>query len=209
MSSLTDRPRKRLTPEASSGNCSVPRDVNRRARPASRGGGSNGSIDQLPKQVRTIFDPLEPAFSRPTHRRFVLLALAAILTLGGRTDHQPAPRPGRPGPRTPQQLSPRLLAQPLVAPGPGTPLCRRGPRPLRARRARSSWPATTPSPSIPGRMSTARAVIATRSARRTPTPRSAGVTSGSSWPCWSPSPGRPDAGHCRCWSRCIDPRRRT
>ncbi len=41
--------------------------------------------DRLPKQVRTIFDPLEPAFSRPIHRRFVLLALAAILTLGGRT----------------------------------------------------------------------------------------------------------------------------
>jgi hypothetical protein len=41
--------------------------------------------DQLPKQVRSIFDPLEPAFSRPIHRRFVLLALAAILTLGGRT----------------------------------------------------------------------------------------------------------------------------
>lgn len=40
---------------------------------------------QLPKDVRAVFDPLEPAFSRPTHRRFVLLALAAILTLGGRT----------------------------------------------------------------------------------------------------------------------------
>ena len=40
---------------------------------------------QLPKQVRSIFDPLEPAFSRPVHRRFVLLALAAVLTLGGRT----------------------------------------------------------------------------------------------------------------------------
>jgi hypothetical protein len=41
--------------------------------------------DQLPEQVRTIFDPLAPAFSGPVHRRFVLLALAAILTLGGRT----------------------------------------------------------------------------------------------------------------------------
>jgi uncharacterized protein YerC len=40
---------------------------------------------QLPEQVRTLFDPLEPAFSRPIHRRIVLLALAAILTLGGRT----------------------------------------------------------------------------------------------------------------------------
>src|SRR5664279_4342356 len=41
--------------------------------------------EQLPKQVHDIFEPLEPAFSRPTHRRFVLLALAAILTLGSRT----------------------------------------------------------------------------------------------------------------------------
>jgi uncharacterized protein YerC len=40
---------------------------------------------QLPHKVRAVFDPLEPAFSRPTHRRFVLLALAAILTLGART----------------------------------------------------------------------------------------------------------------------------
>jgi hypothetical protein len=40
---------------------------------------------QLPKKVRAVFEPLEPAFSRPTHRRFVLLALAAILTLGART----------------------------------------------------------------------------------------------------------------------------
>jgi hypothetical protein len=40
---------------------------------------------QLPNQVHTLFDPLEPAFSRPTHHRFTLLALAAILTLGGRS----------------------------------------------------------------------------------------------------------------------------
>ena len=39
----------------------------------------------LPEKVHEVFDPLESAFSRPTHRRFVLLALAAILTLGGRT----------------------------------------------------------------------------------------------------------------------------
>lgn len=41
--------------------------------------------EQLPEPVHSVFDPLVPAFSRPTHRRFVLLALAAILTLGGRT----------------------------------------------------------------------------------------------------------------------------
>src|SRR5512133_3421394 len=41
--------------------------------------------EQLPKPVRIVFDPLEPAFTRPTYPRFLLLALAAILTLGGRT----------------------------------------------------------------------------------------------------------------------------
>jgi hypothetical protein len=40
---------------------------------------------QLPEKVRVVFDSLEPAFSQPIHRRFVLLALAAMLTLGGRT----------------------------------------------------------------------------------------------------------------------------
>src|SRR5271165_6003554 len=40
---------------------------------------------QLPKQGRALFDPLAPAFTRPTYRRFALLAVAAILTLGGHT----------------------------------------------------------------------------------------------------------------------------
>jgi len=40
---------------------------------------------RLPKPARALFDPLAPAFRQPTHHRFVLLAVAAILTLGGRT----------------------------------------------------------------------------------------------------------------------------
>jgi hypothetical protein len=40
---------------------------------------------QLPAPVHTVFDPLAPALTRPTYRRLVLLALAAILTTGGRT----------------------------------------------------------------------------------------------------------------------------
>ncbi|HJZ94421.1 MAG TPA: transposase [Gemmataceae bacterium] len=40
---------------------------------------------QLPAPVHTVFEPLAPALTRPTHRRLVLLALAAILTVGGRT----------------------------------------------------------------------------------------------------------------------------
>jgi hypothetical protein len=35
---------------------------------------------QLPARARALFDPLAPAFSRPTYHRFVLLAVAAILT---------------------------------------------------------------------------------------------------------------------------------
>jgi hypothetical protein len=40
---------------------------------------------QLPKPVHAVFDPLELAFTRPTYSRVILLALAAILILGGRT----------------------------------------------------------------------------------------------------------------------------
>jgi hypothetical protein len=40
---------------------------------------------QLPKPVHTVFEPLEQALTRPTYRRLVVLALAAILTTGGRT----------------------------------------------------------------------------------------------------------------------------
>src|SRR5437762_6580506 len=40
---------------------------------------------QLPKPVHTVFAPLAPALTRPTYHRLVLLALAAILTVGGRT----------------------------------------------------------------------------------------------------------------------------
>jgi DDE superfamily endonuclease len=42
-------------------------------------------LHQFPKPVHAVFDSLEPAFTRPTYSRLVLLALAAILTVGGRT----------------------------------------------------------------------------------------------------------------------------
>jgi hypothetical protein len=41
--------------------------------------------DHLPKPVHAVFEPLAPALTRPTYHRLVLLALAAILTVGGRT----------------------------------------------------------------------------------------------------------------------------
>jgi hypothetical protein len=40
---------------------------------------------QLPEPVHTVFEPLAPGLTRPTYQRLVLLALAAILTVGGRT----------------------------------------------------------------------------------------------------------------------------
>jgi hypothetical protein len=40
---------------------------------------------RLPTPVHAVFEPLAPALTRPTYHRFVLLALAAILTVGGRT----------------------------------------------------------------------------------------------------------------------------
>jgi hypothetical protein len=80
MSNRTQRPRKRLSKEQL---CAFRRKQVREARLARR------QLDrihqQLPKQVHAVFGPLALPFTRPTHHRFVLLALAAILTLGGRT----------------------------------------------------------------------------------------------------------------------------
>src|SRR5208337_3900626 len=91
-------------------------------------------------QVRTIFDPVEPAFTHPTHHRFVLLALAAILTLRGRHRRQPAPLSGLVGSWTPQQLSPHLLPRPLVLLDVGTLFCPEGPRPVCTRGPhRTGW----------------------------------------------------------------------
>ena len=41
--------------------------------------------DRLPRHARQLLDSLAPAFTRPAFLRFVVLLLAAILTLGGRT----------------------------------------------------------------------------------------------------------------------------
>jgi hypothetical protein len=84
MSSLTNRSHPRLSQKQIRERLrAARREQARKARATRRKIERNHQ--QLPKQVRAVFDPLEPAFSRPTHRRFVLLALAAILTLGGRT----------------------------------------------------------------------------------------------------------------------------
>jgi hypothetical protein len=84
MGTVTGQPRKRLSAKQLRQRLrTVRRQQGRKARVARRR--LERIHDQLPKQVHAIFDPLEPVFSRPTHRRFILLALAAILTLGGRT----------------------------------------------------------------------------------------------------------------------------
>lgn len=84
MASIPERPRKRLSPKQLRELLrAFRRQQARKARTARR------RIERihhhLPKPVRSVFDPLAPAFTRPTHHRFVLLALAAILTLGGHT----------------------------------------------------------------------------------------------------------------------------
>src|SRR5262249_6640841 len=84
MSTVTDRPHARLTPKQLRQRLRTRR--RRQARKARAGRRQlQGLHEQLPKHVLTTLLPLEPTFSRPVHRRFILLALAAILALGGRT----------------------------------------------------------------------------------------------------------------------------
>jgi hypothetical protein len=106
MSSITQRPRKRLSPEPRRGDVAAhhrrqarsPRPSRRqrrrlsreqRRRAAHRAGLSRRRLKrlygQLPQPVHTVFEPLARALTRPTCQRLVLLALAAILTIGGRT----------------------------------------------------------------------------------------------------------------------------
>jgi hypothetical protein len=84
MPTLTDRPRPRLSPKPIRERLRTARRQHARKARATRRR-IERAHQQLPEAVRTILDPIEPVFSRPTHRRFVLLALAAILTTGGRT----------------------------------------------------------------------------------------------------------------------------
>lgn len=87
MAIITQRPRKRLSPKTPRlARARIRAERRRRARKARS---SRRRIDRihrrLPAQVHDIFGPLAPAFTRPTYRRFVLLALAAILTVGAHT----------------------------------------------------------------------------------------------------------------------------
>lgn len=83
MSILSDKPRARLSQKQLEERLRTLRRQEAKAHTARLR--LNTIHEQIPKQVRAVFDPLEQVFSTPTYRRFVLLALAAILTLGGRT----------------------------------------------------------------------------------------------------------------------------
>jgi DDE superfamily endonuclease len=106
MASITNRPRKRLSPKEPQRSIGAshrqrsqpPRSSRRRKKRFSReqrrqwarqAGLSRRQLKrlcgQLPTPVHTVFDPLEQALTKPTYRRLVVLALAAILTVGGRT----------------------------------------------------------------------------------------------------------------------------
>ena len=81
MASITRlRPRNRLSRDQLR---ALRRQLARKARKGRRD--LNRIHQRLPKPALALFDPLSHGFTRPTYRRFVLLAVAAILTLGGRT----------------------------------------------------------------------------------------------------------------------------
>src|SRR3954464_7210692 len=94
MASITDRTRTRSTqgplrrPRLSPAKLRQRLRAARR-RQAQRARAARRQIDRnhhrLPAPVQAVFEPLAPALTRPTYHRFVLLALAAILTVGGRT----------------------------------------------------------------------------------------------------------------------------
>src|SRR5215467_5678263 len=84
MPSLPDRSRARSSPKQLRERLrTLRRQQARKARAARRQ--LQRTHERLPRPIRTAFDPFAPAFTRPTYHRVVLLALAAILTLGGRT----------------------------------------------------------------------------------------------------------------------------
>jgi hypothetical protein len=94
MASLTDRPHGHSSQRPTRGRRLPPkrlrqqlRDYRRRLAHKARAARRRIADDhhRLPAPVRAAFEPLAPALTRPTYHRLVLLALAALLTVGGRT----------------------------------------------------------------------------------------------------------------------------
>jgi hypothetical protein len=94
MASITVRPRGHSSQPSPRGRRPSPkrlrqqlRDYRRRLAGKARAARRRIADDhhRLPTPVRAAFEPLAPAPTRPTYHRLVLLALAALLTVGGRT----------------------------------------------------------------------------------------------------------------------------
>src|SRR4051794_32037347 len=95
MSSVATSPRRRTASRPS--RCphrqrraqSCRRDLKRRRRMARKARAARRELlrihQAVPEPARSLFDALAGAFTRPTFLRFVVLALAPILTIGGRT----------------------------------------------------------------------------------------------------------------------------
>src|SRR5262245_12311728 len=85
----TQRPRRSRSAHASQTRSVRRRDRKRRSRLTHKAKAACRKLkrihQQLPKPARSLFDSLGGAFTRPTFLRFVVLALASILTVGGRT----------------------------------------------------------------------------------------------------------------------------
>jgi hypothetical protein len=84
MASVPEPPRKRLSPKQLRALLKAKRREEARKAQSSRRCRARNHR-RLPKPIHDLFGPLEPVFTRPTYRRFVLLALAAILTTGAHT----------------------------------------------------------------------------------------------------------------------------
>jgi hypothetical protein len=94
MSSITISERRRSAPQVKRPRVGQARrtrrhDRKRRCRQARKARAARRQLQQshqtLPQPARSLFDSLAGAFTRPTFLRFVVLALATILTIGRRT----------------------------------------------------------------------------------------------------------------------------
>ena len=152
---------------------------------------------QLPKQARALFDPLAPAFTRPSYHRFVLLAVAALLTLGGHTICNLLRCLGALAPGHASSYH-RIFSR---SPWNCWDLARRFTRVMLARfepvgvieLAGDDTVAEHPGPKVYGK-----GCHATRSAPPTRSQHSAGDTSGSCWPCSSACRSPLADGLCLC-----------
>ena len=174
--------RSRSSPQARQTRRSRRRDHKRRRRQTRKARTARRQLQhihqQLPQPARSLFDALAGAFTRPSFLRFLVLALASLLTIGRRTVCNLLRTLGALAPGHPSSYH-RIFSQRrwsswrLGAAWPD------GSSTISYLKAPSFWRATTPSMGTKAPRSSARAATVTRSAPRTPSPCSAGGTSGS------------------------------